>query len=396
MNIKSIISKDRGKFDNNYLIVIFIFIYFLALFYTSPLLSYCGGVIFLALVNLRNKSSRYLLVLLILISASEMYASRVIGATFSDDFYYTYLPVINSLKSGQAIFQDYYAGGLEFGIVILFKLFVMLGLSNQEMLFMMVFGCSFFSYIWLEIFVVEEVETQNKSLFVSCFLLFFVFFSPTLLMRQAIATVLLLFSISNIKSKKYLYGFLFLALAFVFHTTSLIVILVCYIYLYGNKAQRNILLLSIFICILSFNFLKNYVLGLNLLGAASYKLEYYNGDVISGSGGLSYLKFFLVSYIGYFFFSKDRKNKYLVLLNYSSITYLLLMTISEAAGRLMYPEVYVLIGVSIYFSYTKTPNLLRVMIILYSFYKILIFGPLYDDITNGFRLWQAFPWYGWL
>lgn len=367
----------------------------IACYVVSPIISFYCSIVFLSFIDVKSIIIRVPLCMLIIVSGATIYSSRVLGFSYGDDFYYVYLPVYDSIKNGGPVFGAYYSSGIEFILPVCFKIITLfdIGLDNNTLLFISIFSISILFYIWLEVFFIKEF-TEHRSLIIASAFMFFNFFLTGYMVRQALSTVFILYALSLLGNKRWMLGCLFSLLAIFTHLSAIPILLIFYFYLYGNKISRIIVLGGIAFCSISFTFIKDIVLSSGVLGAATYKFDFYNKDLTSTiDNGYVFHMIFLLALS--FLTVKKEHEKYKVLMIYGAISYFLLMPIPLAADRIMMPLTSFMLGGLIFIVSGKYSKILAMLFIPYAVLRFLRIGPLYDGGgTASYYLWHAYPWFG--
>lgn len=113
-----------------------------------------------------------------ILSGSMIYASRVVGNIYGDDFFTTYYPLYQAISLGEeSFFSSGFGGGVEFGLPLVFKI-ISLILPDESQAAIMVFisfFCLFLFYVWIEKFFVKEINSKYISLSIASAFLFLVF-----------------------------------------------------------------------------------------------------------------------------------------------------------------------------------------------------------------------------
>ncbi|ASI59950.1 hypothetical protein CA952_04280 [Raoultella ornithinolytica] len=364
----------------------------------SPLLAFYLAIILLALINIAETPLRVMIGTVAVLAGSAIYSSRVIGFSTADDFYNTYLPTYSIIAHGGDVFAPYYTGGIEFGLPVYFKLFSPLVTNGDYYIFFYIItAINFFAfYLWVEVYLFKKVVFEKKSLCAACALCFFILSVQSQLMRQTCSTVFILWALAFFDSRKWLKGVLFTGVAAIFHTSAIPIVIIFCIYLYGKKYMKNCMLATLILASVAFISVMDIILKYNLLAAATYKFNFYQTTTIDGLDVSAYWKFLVPLFIlSFFFFSKEKEHdKYKSLLRYGTLSYIALMPIPFAADRIMMPMTNYILGVLVFMTLYKVSGPLRGVICLYSVYKFLTLGPLYNGYgVDPFYIWYSYPWY---
>lgn len=383
--------------NNNYKFAYgFVVIILFGCYIISPIISFYMSLLLIALVKVESPLERFPFCFIIILSATSIYASRIIGFAVGDDFYYVYMPVYNLIKNGNGIFGGYYSSGYEFLLPVVFKIITLFdfGFSENELLFIISFFISTLYYIWLEKYLVNDFDSEKKSLVISSAFMFFNFFLTGYMVRQALSTIFILFALSVLGRKKYLAGIIFSLLAIFTHLSALPILVIFYCYLYSPIIIKNIILGIIITASLSFSVIKNFVLSSGLLGVATYKFDFYNKELDTTVDN-GYVVHMIVLLILSFFTVEERYKKYKMLIIYGAISYFFLMPIPLAADRIMMPLTSFMLGVMVFIVSGKYSKLLAFSFIPYSIVRFLRIGPFYDGVGNtSYYLWHSYSWFG--
>ncbi|EIY4988338.1 TPA: EpsG family protein [Klebsiella quasipneumoniae subsp. similipneumoniae] len=368
----------------------------------SPLLGFCIPILFLILGLGSNFGARVGFTLVSILGAAFTFASRnYVSGTIKDDFANIYLPAFYDVNKGGTIFYESFSNGVEFFITLYFK--VIGGIFGIKEPFMIMFAVLLFVlllyYIWLELFVLVNIEKKYRSICVAaCFsLLSCIIITQN--MRQAISCVFLLYAISLLLNKKYIYCLVFTFLAVISHMTALIVLPLFYFIMEGSKKTRLIIIIVSLGFLLAFNIAIGIIISYNLLGASTYKLLYY-ADSTGRSVDIGYLKFLIISFFAALVLCKNdsvQSNRFRNLLFCGTILYLIFMPIPTLSFRFLMLLVVFYNGLTMFYAFTKQLTILGFLLIAYNLYKIYSLGPNQDLLTGPeayMNLWYSYPWAG--
>lgn len=392
------ILQDRQK----QIALMFILIFFVLMFMVSPVLSFFSLIVFFSLIRIDERFIRFLFAMLALISGTAIYASRFVHPVElgGDDFSNQYYPLFKSLSSGDSIFSSKFGGGIEFGLAAIYKI---IGFFNPtatywQLFFIVSFLCIFLYYLWFERFIVPQLSGRDITLCLASMLLFFGFFITTQLIRQALSSVFVLYSLSYLAEGDRKKAYMCCIIGFVFHVTALPFVFLFYQLMYG-KNKTKIFIVG---CFIFFGILFSVFLGVMSSGAVSSiiasKFLYYNQNTDSGISSAYYWKILLILCIVYFFFSK-RSNEhdiYKSLLYYGTIIYICLINIPFASDRTLMILVIFYLGIVVYNAFYKVKNIYVLIVIALSIYRVITLGPYYDTncYDSALCLWSSYPWYG--
>jgi wzy len=210
----------------------------------SPMISFLLSVFVLILYSpfLENYNRVLLTVIgffsLIYIFGSRLYIDEI-GADLTA--YYNAFLIIEKKPLENVLFGFLiFGGGLEFGIVLLYKLYSII-FSNITAIDLSIYNkiiCSIGLIIWYECFGQKRIPQGYKGACVAFILMFVSVTTFGYLQRQALATVFILFAL-EMKKKRYI--FLFTVLACIFHLTSLFIVII-WKYLLSKKVTRKIVI----------------------------------------------------------------------------------------------------------------------------------------------------------
>lgn len=389
-----------NEWNSRFGIIIFgVFLFFVLCYLVSPLLSFYLLLLFISFVDLWEFRFRLLFSSLIIISGSTIYASRMVGLSLGDDFYYVYMPVYHAIQSGQPVFNGYYSSGVEFLLPVLFKVISFFdvnvfssSLTYSNLIFTFTSLFSFLFYIWLERFVLPHVPS-HKTLCLASALLFLNFFLMGYMVRQAFSTVFVLFALGYFGELKYKKAVFFSLVAIFTHLSAIPIIAIFYTFMYGRNTLKYVVLAIIAILSLMFSVVKSYIISSGLLGVATYKLDYYNQDISDSGHGYIFHVILLMTLA--FFLMRDRYSSYRSLLLFGGISYLLLLPIPLASDRMLMPLTSFMLGAVIFLASGKYSSLLKYAFIPYCVIRFLRYGPMYHGAgVDSYFLWHFYPWFG--
>ncbi|MEH9277686.1 EpsG family protein [Klebsiella pneumoniae] len=367
-------------------------------FMFSPLLGFYLSLIFLSFQIKSYSLTRLPLVMIILLSAAYIVSSREILVALGDDLQ-VYNVAYESIEHGGTIFYKDFSGGFEFLLMIFFWLcYHMLGIAEPaSYIFVFCFLCLSLFYIWMEKFIIPDITPNKRSLCLASSIGFFVIFSTSQTMRQMLGTIFIIYALmyyrQDMRGK-----FILFSLAAVFsHLTSLIIIPMFLFLMSDSKTNKNIVIAISLMVSVSFYTLLPFIISHSLLGAATYKLNYYQATSLSGSSFDSFFKLLIVMwFLSYFFYSKDMSIKcWKSLLIYGGVVYICWMPIPLASDRLLYPLTNVLLGLVMFFCFSRITIVYRIILPLFFIVKICSLGPGYDGgILDGMSLWHKYEWIG--
>lgn len=287
-----------------------------------------------------------------------------------------------------------FGGGLEFGIVLLYKLYSII-FSSLTAIDLSIYNkiiCSVGLIIWYEYFGQRKIPRKYKGACIAFILMFVSVTTFGYLQRQALATVFILFAL-EMKKKRYI--FLFTVLACIFHLTSLFIVII-WKYLLSKKVTKKIvikgaiILLSIRIIFTAFILLAA-PLGIN-------KILYYAQEM-DKFAIISYrfliLLFLLLSVN--LLLIKDKSSKWKTPIIILCMFHFIFLGIPMLSERINFIFLY-LYGYFLFITtYRKFFNLLFVLLIIYSFYftleKVNIIAMPVDAFWSRYPIFSFEPFY---
>lgn len=244
----------------------------------SPIYSFVFSIIFLLFFSpFLSKGYRIIASFIIVISRAYIIGSRSYLSDLEADLG-TYYNVFDTIKNNDNFFDiifsfKIFAGGVEFGIVCLYKLYSLIfsNITPYDLSIYNAILCSLGAVIWYEIFGIKEIPEKYRGVCAALLLSIMSIANFGFLQRQALSCIFILFAI-EVSKKRYI--FLFTILAFIFHTTSLPIILI-WRYLIRKKINKLFFIKSIILFIM-LRFLFEYLIE-NLLSATEFsKLIIYS------------------------------------------------------------------------------------------------------------------------
>ena len=177
-------------------------------FYSSILSFYFIIAIFAIFPNFfNNKILRVPFALLAILNACVMVSSRIYFVNIqSDDFIHYYNNFLD-ISNGGTIFVSQYGDGFEFLLPLYFYIIShFFGVSEVQYIFFSVcFLIAIIFYFWIEKFILKDFEYKYYSLILASFFIFFPYLSTTQIMRQLLASGLILialgYGLRNYKGK---------------------------------------------------------------------------------------------------------------------------------------------------------------------------------------------------
>lgn len=348
----------------------------------SPLISYFFSILGLVFLQSNNSNfARRSLVVISLFSFFIIYASRDFAAELREDLSIYYL-VYEGLKFEFSKFISFFGGGIEVGWPVLFKIISLFyDIDQPEQLSIINSAiCIFLLFIWLEYYLFKDSKYSKDGALVWAFVVVFLgIVTFGYLQRQAISTILVLFSLySNRRS-----GTLFFLLASIsFHLTA-VVFFILYKFLLRYKINRVVLIaffLTVFMIFFRIYFYEiiNNLMSLNHEFIGKEKLLYYREARFS----ISSYKTLLINFLILFFLLlrwNDIAVKEKNIILFSTFSYVFLAGIPLISERLNFIQFY-LLGLFIYTTFASKSvgvsrlfikGLLILYVLIYVVFKVI-------------------------
>lgn len=367
-------------------------LFFFILLIVSPLALLYGVILLFIVVNIKSLIVRGMCELYISFAVAFITASIKINYGPGDDFYNVYVPVFESIRNGVSIFS-FFSGGVEFGLPLFFYFISVFfpNITNIELNWIVTFCLSLFFFVWVERFFLKGIEPKYRCIALASILMFFNYMILSHLMRQALATIFILYSIGFFIEKSYKKTFIFFIFACLCHLTSVIIAPIFFVFLSNKSFYKNLLLIVIFLSSVGFNLVVSFVLSSGLLSVATYKFEFYDQNTIETTAGAGFIFHFLVLFIFTFFINDNIDRPYKSLIRYSCPAYLSLVVIPFASDRLFMPITAFMLG-GLFFICLKNKLLyFKIALIAYCVLRFLRLGIFSDNI---YLLWSNYPWLG--
>lgn len=382
--------------------VYFIILFFLlCVFFVSPIFSFFIIIALFSLVKVDSIFLRLPLVILMIASGAAIYASRFVHplGLIGDDFYSEYYPLFQSVSHGEGVFSSGFGGGAEFGLAVIYKIISIFlpGADYWQLLFITSFFCAIIYYVWLERFILSRLEGKDLTLCLASAFLFFGFFVTTQLIRQAISSIFVLYTISYYKDCQYKKAFLACFIGSVFHITAIPISFLFYNLMYGSKKRKLIIVIFFVLFALFFSLFINFVASGALFSVLASKFLYYSYDSTSGFSTAYYWKILIfILMISLFFYIRDGWSEYKSLLIYGIMVYFCLINIQFASDRTLMPFVVYILGVVVFFSFYKIRKIYSCIIILLCIFRVITLGPMYNFNCQeqALCLWSSYTWLG--
>ncbi|RDU62621.1 EpsG family protein [Helicobacter sp. MIT 14-3879] len=185
----------------------------------SPFISFIYALFIMIILSpILNTQNRVILSVCVILSGSFLNGDAVLHSDFEH-----YYRVYNALLDNNLKFLLYFGSGIELALpttyLILGKFFGKLS-PTHFMNMQIIFTVSLF-YIWLEVYGIKNIANRQKAICVAMALMFFDFWCSAWLVRQILASVFILYTISARSNYSF---WIFFITAILFHTTSIIFI----------------------------------------------------------------------------------------------------------------------------------------------------------------------------
>ena len=356
----------------------------------SPIISFLFAFIALILFSkYNNQIFRILFSLIGFLSLAIIYASRAYKEELAMDlsiYYDTYNLIYNGYFFEALLL---FGKGVEGGLIVLYRLYIAIfnKLSPFDLAFFNMNICGIGCIGWLEMYGFKYVEKKHKGICMAFFLLFFSVQMSGFLQRQALATVILLFAISQ-KDKKYFY--LLTIIATFFHITSLFLCILFRFLLKRNlnkKTFANFFIITL-ILRLSFPYLIQLLIGFGSTLPGMEKLAFFSEASFSIASGRYAVLITALLAINVFLYNRIENywKNFIVL---SSVLYLIFLGIPLFSERIFFILLY-LYGYFLFLSIEKISLkgavfLSFVYLSLFIIEKLNALQALYDPF------WQRYP-----
>jgi hypothetical protein len=361
----------------------------------SPLLGFYCSLMYLAIQGYSLRILRINVAIIAIVSGAFIASSRNALVVLGDDFNINY-SVYQLMQDGGSIFYHEFSGGIEFILPLYFKIIGFLfDIENPVYVFFSVTVlCLTLFYIWLEMYGLKGIDSDKKALCVAASLGLFVLFSSTQLMRQMISTAFVLYAVSFWFEKKKVSFVIFFALAIFSHLSAALLFFVITILMGDNKPRKYMVLLVSAAFVSLFTVFLSFITGSNLLGAATYKFNYYASTDLSGFNLDSFFKFLVIMWGAALIFRSKNNEKWNSLLFFGGALYVIFLPLPLASDRMLMLMVSFLPGFLMFISFYRATLLFKVILIAFFALKILLLGPLYNGgALEGMELWKSYPWF---
>ncbi len=386
------------KHNKNQLINCVVTILNILLAIHSPLFAYAFILLYFLFLskyipNFFRVSNAFILIF----SMALIAASRAYFETESDDFI-RYYDIYYGLLHGNYALLFTFGNGFEIGLPCFY---LILGAFTQVenpvfVLFCETFFILIFYYIWIEKKVIPYLDHSQITILLVSALFFFSITLATQLPRQMLSMVFLLYALSSTLKKNRL---LFLILATLTHLSALPIYLMIKFVRYKPKTA--------FVCILggSIIFLYYSSIIINTINLYSpdiiNRLNYYLVQLDTTKQSSSLMKMniralssLVLIFLGSFLIrSTTIVNQYKNTLLLFIVLYVILISFPLASFRLTLIFHSILLGLFMFFIFSKYNDFYRLFLLFYILYRILNWS-LRIDIENNFRLWESYFWIG--
>ena len=356
----------------------------------SPIVSFIFAFSMLVLFSSYNQQVlRVIFSLVGFFSLTVIYASRAYKEELAMDLsiYYDTYNLIYRGYFFEALFL--FGKGVEGGLIVLYRLYIAIfdKLTPFDLAFFNMNLCGIGCISWLEIYGLKYVEKKYRGICMAFFLLFFSVQMSGFLQRQALATIILLFAISQKKSRNF---YLLTLLATFFHITSL-VLCVLFRYVLRKDFHTNSFL-KVFIIVLlfrvSFPYIVQQLIGLGSIIPGMEKLYQFSEISFSIASARYAILVILLLIINVFFYKKINSywKKFIIV---SCVFYLIFLGIPLFSERIFFILLY-LYG---YFLFISMKELSLKVAVLFSFVYLSLFVV---EKLNGLQtlydpFWQRYP-----
>ena len=271
-----------------------------------PIISFIFAFSMLILFSSYNQQVlRVIFSLVGFFSLTVIYASRAYKEELAMDLsiYYDTYNLIYRGYFFEALLL--FGKGVEGGLIVLYRLYIAIfdKLTPFDLAFFNMNILVIVCIICLEIYVINYFEKKYRGICMAFFLLFFSVQMSGFLQRQALATIILLFAISQKKSRNF---YLLTLLATYFHITSL-VLCVLFRYVLRKDFHTNSFL-KVFIIVLlfrvSFTYIVQQLIGLGSIILGMEKLYQFSEISFSIASARYAILVVLLLIINVFFYKK--------------------------------------------------------------------------------------------
>lgn len=362
----------------------------------SPFFSFIISMMVLLSTSIyKGKLMRIFFSILAYLSLAFIYASRLYKEELAMDLY-IYFDIFEKISQGyfwQVLF--FFGRGIEGGLVILYKIYYDLFgfITPYHLAFFNMIICGLGSIFWLEKYGMRDIPYKYRGYCSFFFILFFTIQMTGFLQRQAIATTILLFALSQSKKRNF---YILLLLGTFFHLTTLPLGLF-FRYLIWNEFSKNKtikIIISIIIFRILFYVFITIFIKLGIPGSEKL-VHFMEADFAIASGRFLLLILFLLLLLIFNF--KKLNNNYKNYLLISSIFYLIFLGVPLFSERVFFILLY-LYGfyffITTYKHYLKSSLLFSFLyFILFSLEKANLLRTLYDEFWQRYPMFSLDPFY---
>lgn len=311
---------------------------------------------------------RRLLLAFVIFAFSYICSSRVLG-DIGDDFSTGYYPTYIEIYRGNL---DYFTrfSAVEVGLPIFFYLLskiIATLLSEQELMFSISLFQGIIFALWLEIYAIKYTVSNNHGAIEAFSLLVLSFLYPTILIRSFIASIFMLYAITE---SRIIGRLLFFSLSCLFHSSSIIFLPIFFL----GKHKTFFWTLPILVLLIYSDAYKYLDFSPELNSILFNKFQSLK-DVdfdFQFEGFGNFLVFSLLNIFLYFL--KSIKKNTIPIFNsilYSSITYLILIPLSQGSLRSTFFVFQVAVGFLFYLLAAECSNLISFTFTIIFLYKII-------------------------
>ncbi|MBZ9380029.1 EpsG family protein [Escherichia coli] len=367
----------------------------------SPILSFSISIFtLLTMSNYLFGYMRQSLIILAMLSIVIIIASREYTDEIEHDLSHYYI-VYKALASGQLNELFGFAAGVEIGWPLLYLMVSKFNgnLSPITLAIINTSVCLFLLYVWINKHAFHNEYLNNSGVIAALIILFASVQTFGYLQRQAISTVILLFSISNTGKKSLVY----LLLATLFHLTSLplgILYLTLRKWHSRIKLHHMLMIFGILIFIkLNLFVILNYlsVVGTGIPGVN--KLNYYllYASEFSFTSKRFAILIFPLALAMILFWNKIPNDNWKLISIFSCLSYIVFLGIPLGPERLNFLLLF-LYGYFVYlYLYKVLPNVTKYFILVYLFMfaleKMNFFGNYADPFWSRYPAFSFEPFY---
>ncbi|AVM50811.1 EpsG family protein [Capnocytophaga sp. oral taxon 878] len=363
----------------------------------SPMISFLLSVFVLLFYSpFLERYNRVLLTVIGFFSLIYIFGSRLYIGEFQADLtaYYNAFLIIEKKPLEDVIFGFLiFGGGLEFGIVLLYKLYSII-FSSLTAIDLSIYNkiiCSAGLIIWYEYFGQRKIPQKYKGACIAFILMFVSVTTFGYLQRQALATVFILFAL-EMKRKRYF--LLFFLIACIFHLTSLPIIII-WKYLISKKTTIKIILKS-FVALVSIRIafttliLLAVPLGIN-------KFLFYAEEIGFNIISYRFLVLLFLLLLANLLYIKDNSSKWKTPIIVLCLLHFIFLGVPMLAERINFIFLF-LYGYFLFITlYKKFLKLLVISLIIYSFYftleKVNIITMPIDAFWSRYPIFSFEPFY---